>query len=74
MKVGFRKPSVKRSIKARTTGKIKRRVKGTINPLYGKRGIGFITNPVKAACGWIYRRVTFGVRDLFRFIARIFKG
>lgn len=37
MKFGFRKPSVKKSIKARTTGRIKRTVKKTINPLYGKK-------------------------------------
>ena len=27
MKVGYRKPSIKKSIKARTTGKIKRQIK-----------------------------------------------
>lgn len=73
MKVGFRKPSIKRSLKARTTGKLKRRVKGAINPLYGKKGMGFIFHPIKAAGGWIYRRVTFGIRDVFRFFSRLFK-
>ena len=33
MKIGFRKPSIKRSIKARTTGKLKRQVKKAINPI-----------------------------------------
>ncbi len=32
MKFGFRKPSLKRSIKARTTGKLKRKVKKTLVP------------------------------------------
>jgi hypothetical protein len=37
MKVGMRKPSLKRSLKARTTGKWKRQAKRAINPLYGKK-------------------------------------
>lgn len=37
MKVGLRTPSLKRSIKARTTGKLKRQVKSAVNPLYGKK-------------------------------------
>ena len=40
MKIGVRKPSIKRNIKARTTGKLKRKVKSTINPLYGKKEMG----------------------------------
>lgn len=38
MKFGMRKPNIKKSIKARTTGKIKRKVKKELNPLYGKKG------------------------------------
>ncbi|MEF9922024.1 MAG: hypothetical protein RR769_03840 [Anaerovoracaceae bacterium] len=37
MKVGMRKPSLKRSLKARTTGKWKRQEKRAINPLYSKK-------------------------------------
>lgn len=37
MKIGLRKPSIKRSIKARTTGKLKRKIKSSIDPTYGKR-------------------------------------
>ena len=48
MKVGMRKPSIKRSVKARTTGRIKRSVKRSVNPLYGKKGMGYIKNPEKA--------------------------
>lgn len=40
MKFGMRTPSLKKSFKARTTGNLKRQVKSTINPLYGKRGMG----------------------------------
>lgn len=66
MKVGIRKPSIKRSIKARTTGKWKRRLKRTVNPFYGKRGMGLLRNPLKSAYGWIYRRVTIGWQALVR--------
>ena len=45
MKVGVRKPSVRKSISARTTGKINRTVKKATNPLYGKKGMGYINNP-----------------------------
>ncbi len=51
MKFGIKKPSLKRSIKARTTGKIKRKAKKAVNPLYGKRGVGAVKNPRK---GYIF--------------------
>ena len=37
MKFGMRKPSIKKSISARTTGKIKRSIKKAIIPGYGKK-------------------------------------
>ncbi len=58
MKIGFRMPSLKKSIKARTTGKIKRSVKRAVNPLYGKKGVGLITNPKKAIYNKVYKKVT----------------
>ncbi|WP_331664095.1 hypothetical protein [Lacrimispora sp.] len=39
MRFGMRKPSIKRSIKARTTGKVKRAVKKAVIPGYGKKGM-----------------------------------
>ena len=39
MKFGLRAPNLKKSIKARTTGRIKRAAKRAINPVYGKKGI-----------------------------------
>ncbi len=45
MKYGMRKPGIKRSVKARTTSRIKRSVKKSINPLYGKKGMGWIKIP-----------------------------
>lgn len=48
MKLGFRTPSPKKSISSRTTGKIKRTVKRSVNPYYGKNGTGWITDPKKS--------------------------
>ena len=66
MKFGMRKPSLTKSIKARTTGKLKRKVKYSINPLYGKKGMGLITNPRKAVYNKIYKKTTFSFLDLFK--------
>jgi len=65
MKVGMRKPSLKKSFKARTTGKLKRSVKSTINPLYGKKGMG-ILHPQKAIYNKVYNKTTFSVFDLLK--------
>lgn len=59
MKFGYRKPNLKKSIKARTTGKIKRSVRKSINPVYGKNGIAYAKNPKKAIQNSIYHKTTF---------------
>ena len=64
MKVGIRTPSPKRSIKARTTGKIKRSIKKAVNPFYGEKGVGYINDPKKAVYNKVYNKTTVGVRDL----------
>lgn len=66
MKFGYRKPSLKKSFKARTTGKLKRKVKKAINPFYGKKGVGFIKNPKKSIKNKIYKKTTFGLSDVFK--------
>lgn len=66
MKFGMRKPSVKRSIKARTTGKAKRAVKKQVLPGYGKKGMGWVKNPKKAAYNKVYKKTTFSFWDLFK--------
>lgn len=63
VKVGIRKPSVKKSIKARTTGKAKRTVKKAVNPTYGKKGTGWVKNPKKAAYNKVYNKTTKSVTD-----------
>jgi len=64
MKYGVRKPNIKKSIKARTTGKVKRQVKKAGNPLYGKKGMGIVNDPKKAAYNAVYNRTTVGVSDI----------
>ena len=64
MKYGVRKPNLKKSIKARTTGKVKRQVKKAVNPLYGKKGMGIVNDPKKAAYNAVYNRTTVGVSDI----------
>ena len=44
MKYGMRTPSINKRISARTTGKITRTVNKAVNPLYGKKGMGFISH------------------------------
>ena len=72
MKIGIRKPNIKNSIKARTTGKIKRTAKRTINPLYGKKGMGFVNNPKKAIYNKIYNKTSISCLDLFKGSNHIF--
>ena len=64
MKYGVRKPNVKKSIKARTTGKVKRQVKKAVNPFYGKKGMGIVNDPKKAAYNAVYNRTPVGVSDI----------
>lgn len=64
MKIGIRKPSLKKSIKARTTGALKRKVKKSVNPLYGKKGVGMINDPKKAIYNKVYNKTTVDVRNI----------
>ncbi|ULG71628.1 hypothetical protein [Macrococcus brunensis] len=66
MKIGMRKPSIKKSIKARTTGKAKRVVKSSVNPLYGKKGVGFLKNPEKTIKNKLYKKTSFSLWDIFK--------
>lgn len=66
MKFGMRTPSLKRSIKARTTGKLKKQVKSAIIPGYGKKGMGWIKDPKKAMYNKVYNKTSFSLWDLFK--------
>lgn len=66
MKIGMRKPSFKKSLKARTASKYKRRAMKAINPLYGKKGMGVVHNPKKSVYNKVYNKSTFSIWDLFK--------
>lgn len=66
MKFGMRKPSLRKSIAARTTGRAKRAVTKALIPGYGRKGMGWITNPRKALYNKVYRKTTFSIFDIFR--------
>ena len=55
MKIGIRTPSLKKSLRARTTGKAKRKLKKAVNPFYGKKGMGVIKSPKKALYNKVYK-------------------
>ena len=66
MKFGLRIPNIKKSISARTTGKLNRMVKKAIIPYYGVKGTGIIKNPKKAVYNKVYNKVTFSIWDIFK--------
>lgn len=66
----IRTPSIKKSIKARTTGKIKRQIKSTYNPIYSKKGVDYITDPHRAVYNKVYNKTSFSIFDI---IKKIFK-
>lgn len=66
MKFGIRKPNIKKSLKARTTGKLKRSLKKSVNPFYGKEGTDLVTNPKKSIYNKVYKKTSFSIFDLFK--------
>jgi hypothetical protein len=70
MAFGIRKPSWKKSLKARTTGKWKRQIKRKIFPWYGRKGIGWLLHPGRALYNWVYHRTTISAWSLLRKIFR----
>jgi hypothetical protein len=70
MKIGIRKPSVKKMLKARTTGKVKRAIKKELVPLYSKKSTGIIKEPKKAVYNKVYNKTSVSLLDT---IKKIFK-
>ncbi|MCR1822442.1 hypothetical protein [Terrisporobacter muris] len=66
----IRKPSLKKSISARTTGRAKRAVKKAVIPGYGKKGTGWIKNPKKAAYNKVYNKTSISIFDIFKSILK----
>jgi len=69
VKFGMRIPSVKKIIRAKTTGRATRLIK-SVNPLYGKKGMGYINDPSRAVYNKVYHKTSFSLADLFK---KIFK-
>ena len=63
MKFGMRKPSIRKSIAARTS--VKRYIRHSLG-LKAARGMGWLTNPKKAAYNRIYNKTSFSIFDLFK--------
>lgn len=68
MKFGIRKPSLKRSLAARTS--VKRVVRHNLG-LKAPRGMGWLTNPKRAAYNRVYDRTSV---SLWSLIKRLFDG
>ena len=64
--IGIRDVDINKSIKARTTGKMKREIKKATNPLYAKKGNGYITNPKRAVYNKVYKKTTKSAKSLFK--------
>lgn len=65
MKFGIRKPSLKRKIKAKTTGKMKRSLNKAIKPGYGKKGTGLLKDPKKSLYNKAYNKTSYSLFDIF---------
>ncbi|PBC04177.1 hypothetical protein [Mesorhizobium sp. WSM3860] len=68
MKFGIRRPSIKRSLAARTS--VKRMVKQSLG-MKAPRGMGWVTDPKRAAYNRVYDRTTVSFWSLLK---RLFGG
>lgn len=71
MKFGIRTPSIRKSISARTTGKLKRSMKRKVIPGYGtSKSMLKVIHPVKTTKKRIYNKIynktTFSLFDIFK--------
>lgn len=73
-KIKMRSPSIKKSVSARTTGRITRAAKSSVNPLYGKKGMGYVKDPKKAVKNSLYHKYTFGARDIYKSTKQDLRG
>ena len=64
MRSVIRKPSPRKSISSRTTGRVTRAVKKSVNPLYGKKGTGLIKDPKRSVYNHVYSKTSIGLDDL----------
>ena len=67
MRFGVRRPSLRKSIAARTS--LNRLVRNSLG-LRVPRGFGWLTNPRKAAYNWVYNRTSVSLWTLLRRLFR----
>ncbi len=60
MKFGIRKINPQKSLKAATTGRLKRQIKSSVIPFYGNKGAGWVKNPKRAVYNKVYRKTSVG--------------
>lgn len=65
MRFGPRRPSPIKSLKAKTLGSMTREAKRTFIPWYGKKGYGWL-HPKRKVRNEVYKRTTFGIKDLLK--------
>ena len=65
MKFGMRKPSLMKSLSARTKGRMTRGFKKAIDPGYGTKGRGWL-HPKRKVRSKIYSKTTFGVGGIIK--------
>lgn len=66
----IRKPSLKKSISARTKGRATRAIKKAVVPGYGVKGTGMIKNPKKAVYNKVYSKTSFSIFDILKAILK----
>lgn len=64
----IRKPSLKKSISARTKSKVTRSVKKAVIPGYSKKGTGIIKNTKKSAYNKVYNSTSVELLDIIKSI------
>lgn len=69
MKIGVRKPNIKNRVKSRTTRRATRVAKGAVNPLYGKKGMGYVNDPERAVKNKVYKQTTVSAEDAVEMVA-----
>lgn len=70
MKFSYRKPNLEKTIKGRTTGRARRAFKRSVDPTYGKKGMGYIKDPQKAMYSKGYNKKTRSVTKDLQFIGK----
>ena len=58
MKYGERTPSERKSERTRTSGRVTRSINRSVNPYYGKKGMGWVNNPRKEGYNKVYNQTS----------------